>query len=137
MATKYKNILKVGKILENWLEDFPQHITVNPQSYYQLIIDNSDLTLEFTLPSNIDDLTIDLPFLQNYNYNCIIQWGDGESSRVTSAIDKNKTHTYLVPGVYQVRIIGNCQTFNNYEYELANGKNAWEYLTAIITWRGY
>lgn len=137
MSTAYKHILKFGKIRENWLENFPQHIKTKEQSYYQLIIDNKNnyLTLEFDL-TNSEDLTIDLPLVTSYEYNCIVEWGDGFSSNIISATDINKKHTYLNPGIYLVQIIGTCSTFNNYEYEIENnGKNAWEYLTRILTWR--
>lgn len=133
--TTSKHILKIGRIRENWLEDFPQHISINPKSYYQLLIGNDDLTLEFQLTDS-NNLTIDLPLLQGYNYDCIVSWGDDEFSTISSAIDEGKKHTYLTPGTYLVTIIGKCETLNNYEYEIANeGKNAWEYLTSIINWR--
>ena len=98
------------------------------------IIDSNNLTLEFTFNDN-DDLTVDLPLLQGYEYDCNIEWGDGSTTEVKTADDKNKTHIYLNPGVYIVKIIGTCSTFNNYEYEIAYGKNAWNNLTAILSWR--
>lgn len=136
MTIQSKKILKYGKINENWLEDFPQHIAVKPNAFYQLLIDSNDLTLEFTFNDN-DDLTVDLPLLQGYEYDCNIEWGDGSTTEVKTADDKNKTHIYLNPGIYIVKIIGTCSTFNNYEYEIAYGKNAWNNLTAILSWRRY
>ena len=79
--TTSKHILKIGRIRENWLENFPQHISINPKSYYQLLIDNDDLTLEFQLTDS-NNLTIDLPLLQGYNYDCIVSWGDDEFSTI-------------------------------------------------------
>ena len=47
---------------------------------------------------------ITLPFVENGNYDVIVDWGDGNSSDITSWNDKETTHSYATGGVYTVKI---------------------------------
>lgn len=39
-------------------------------------------------------------------YNCVVDWGDGNSSIITTFDDPNWTHTYATAGIYEVKITG-------------------------------
>ena len=52
------------------------------------------------------DKSITLPLVGDYNYNFTVDWGDGETSRVTSHNDPDRTHTYMAAGDYNLVIKG-------------------------------
>jgi hypothetical protein len=64
---------------------------------------------------------ITLPLLENgetfglddeYLYDFIVDWGDGNSGTVTSFDDTNAIHTYSSSGEYSICIMGKCQCFS-------------------------
>lgn len=58
---------------------------------------------------------ITLPTREGYSYNFEVDWGDGESSEVTSYDDPDINHEYAIAGDYVVTIDGIAETwyFNN------------------------
>ena len=59
--------------------------------------------------------SITLPLRSGYNYNFIVDWGDGSSSTITAHDDTDKTHTYNMARDYTVTISGLVEAwyFNN------------------------
>lgn len=59
--------------------------------------------------------TITLPLRSGYNYNLLVDWGDGSESLVTSYNDTDAAHVYLVAGPYTITIMGTAEAwyFNN------------------------
>ena len=56
--------------------------------------------------------TITLPLVASYNYDLIVDWGDGSQSTIFSDSDSNKTHTYTNAGDYTVTISGTMEAFS-------------------------
>ena len=134
-----KHILKKGKILKNWLVDFPQNILTQKNAYYELVIGDEKLTLliDFNL-TKTTDFTLSLPLIIGKQYDCTIDWGDNTSEILNSNNIDKITHTYTeknnVNNPYKVKISGIFPGFNNYFYEKQYNKNAWEHLLAIEDW---
>ena len=58
---------------------------------------------------------IRIPANPSASFNCIIYWGDGTSSTITSSLQSDLTHSYASAGTYNVTMsgyIGNIR-FNN------------------------
>ena len=73
--------------------------------------------------------TIQIPHLAGgYNYNYIIDYGDGTILPVTSYDDINTVHTYLNDGVYEVKISGLCESFFCYYATISS------YITKVFNW---
>ena len=71
---------------------------------------------EWTVSGDTAGRTITLPLVAGYNYDCVIDWGDGSAKSVVTAFDDvNRIHTYSVAGKYKVEITGTCEgwSFNN------------------------
>ncbi|NLT52107.1 MAG: hypothetical protein GXX85_14470 [Ignavibacteria bacterium] len=71
---------------------------------------------EWTVSGDAEGRTITLPLVAGYNYDCVIDWGDGSAKNVVTAFDDvNRIHTYSVAGKYKVEITGTCEgwSFNN------------------------
>ena len=58
---------------------------------------------------------IALPLVSTGSYNFTVDWGDGDTDVITTWNQLEKTHTYTIPGIYEVRISGTCTgfSFNN------------------------
>ena len=81
-------------------------------------------------------LTLPLKSGASLNYNFTVDWGDGNTSEVTSFSDTDKTHTYTTPGDYTIKIKGVCEGFQNdssskrYLLEVSNlGNMGWKDLS--------
>ena len=59
--------------------------------------------------------SFDLPLRSGYNYNFVVDWGDGAINTITSYDDADKLHTYSAHGIYRIKITGLCEAwyFNN------------------------
>ena len=85
----------------------------------------------FTIDTNLGTgASMTLPLRSGYNYNMIVDWGDGTSSTVTSSSDSNRIHNYATHGTYQISISGTCQAW----YFVSGGDR--KKLTTINQW-GY
>jgi surface protein len=71
---------------------------------------------------------IRLPLISTGTYRFIVEWGDGTSSKITSWNQAETTHTYTLPGIYQIKIIGVC-----YGWRFANTGDRLK-LIAITQW---
>lgn len=69
-------------------------------------------------PSN----AIQLPLINNGDYNFIVDYGDGTKKRVTSYNDPNASHTYSVGGIYTVTIWGAIQGWGFGGYSAESNK---------------
>ena len=58
---------------------------------------------------------VSLPLVSGGDYDFTVDWGDGNTSQVTSFNDADKSHTYASGGVYTVNITGKIKgfSFNN------------------------
>ena len=70
---------------------------------------------ESTWRTTTSSESITLPLRSGYNYNFTVDWGDGNTSVVTSSSDSNRIHTYALAGDYEVVIEGSLEAwyFNN------------------------
>lgn len=59
-----------------------------------------------------NNLTIELPLVEGYDYNFRVKWGDGVESTVISGSDEDRMHTYAQPGVYTVVITGLMESWS-------------------------
>lgn len=57
---------------------------------------------------------ISLPLVADGTYDCVVHWGDGTTSFITSYDDPDKTHTYPAVGSYKVTITGAINGFSFY-----------------------
>src|SRR5690606_40421544 len=55
--------------------------------------------------------SFDLPLREGYNYNFIVDWGDGNTDVITSYNQTEKLHTYSTGGEYQIKINGICKAW--------------------------
>src|SRR5680860_377835 len=74
-------------------------------------------SLDFTIDTSLGDgiASFALPTKTGYNYNFVVDWGDGNSDIITTYNDPNITHTYTSGGVYHPKITGLFEAwfFNN------------------------
>lgn len=52
------------------------------------------------------DLRVELPVPHGFNYDFVVDWGDGASGQVTAWDDEDATHTYAQAGTYTITISG-------------------------------
>lgn len=52
-----------------------------------------------------------VPFVSTGTYDCLIDWGDGSSSAITTWNNPALDHTYGSSGVYTIKITGICKGF--------------------------
>lgn len=53
--------------------------------------------------------TFTLPLVNGYNYNFIVDWGDGYVGQVTAYNDADASHTYSSGGTYTIKMTGQLQ----------------------------
>jgi len=53
-----------------------------------------------------------LPFIIGGNYNCTVEWGDGNSDIITAWDQAETLHTYFTPGEYEIKISGVMDRFS-------------------------
>ena len=85
-----------------------------PQANFS--ITPTKVTSIFTIDTRLGSgSSFNLPLRQGYNYDMLVDWGDGQTSEITSWNDAKKNHTYSTGGVYTITIRGLCETwyFNN------------------------
>jgi len=64
-----------------------------------------------TNPGTSNSTTIALPLEADGDYDFVVDWGDGNSTIVTTYDSVNATHDYLVEGTYNVSISGTIEGF--------------------------
>ncbi|TFG17616.1 MAG: BspA family leucine-rich repeat surface protein [Promethearchaeota archaeon] len=52
---------------------------------------------------------IELPIYLSGNYNCLVKWGDGEQTAITSGSSSAATHYYTSAGIYTINITGTIE----------------------------
>lgn len=57
---------------------------------------------------------IELPLVKGYNYDFIVDWGDGTSNTITTYDDPNRKHTYNASADYTVTISGKLEAWDFY-----------------------
>lgn len=127
-------IIQTGKIIENYLVNFPAYLHKESNSIYKLLIDNDKCILKFKFSKNNICLKIPFIFDKPYNYyDFNIDWGDGNyeyfpclEENITQMIIK---HTYELKGEYIVIIQGKYPNLNSNQKNFNNFKNN---LTDII-----
>ena len=68
--------------------------------------DGTDGTFIGTWRTKGSNQEIQLPLVEDYQYNFTVDWGDGTSDTVTSHNDSDRKHIYANAGTYEVRITG-------------------------------
>lgn len=73
---------------------------------------------QWLIPSSSYSVTLPLVNTRTegaLSYNCTVNWGDGNTTTVTSWNDANATHIYATAGTYDIEIQGTCEgwSFNN------------------------
>lgn len=85
---------------------------INPHRF-----DITSQQFRFTIDTTLGDgqSTMTLPLRSGFDYNMLVDYGDGNIKKVESYNDSNVTHNYTISGVYQIKILGTCQAwyFNN------------------------
>lgn len=56
--------------------------------------------------------TVTLGLSNGYNYNFVVDWGDGAVGLVTAYNDSDRVHTYASGGTYTVTMTGTIEAFN-------------------------
>jgi len=72
--------------------------------------------------------SMDLPLRGSYNYNFVVDWGDGNTNKITSYNQTEKLHTYSTGGVYTISITGLCESwyfFNSNDKVKLTSINQW------------
>lgn len=76
--------------------------------------------------------TIKLPLVDGYSYKFVVDWGDETPISVVDSFNHpDASHTYMNAGIFQIRIIGICETWR------WDDTPEWEhrkYLTKVIQW---
>jgi surface protein len=72
--------------------------------------------------------TVTLPLVNGYNYNFIVDWGDGAVGQVTAYNDANRIHTYASGGTYTITMTGTLEGWSVYNGALKN------YLIEVTQW---
>lgn len=71
--------------------------------------------------------TVTLPLVSGaYNYNFIVDWGDGAVGQVTAYNDANRIHTYASGGTYTITMTGTLEGFS--------GNSIAAYLIEVTQW---
>jgi hypothetical protein len=147
---KQSRIIKYGKILKNYLVDYPQHILNNSDANYGIVIGTNELTLGFDFSEVVETtntFTIHLPIVPNSLNNFVIEWGD-ETETMYDGKSTEFSHTYSnitsENSYIEIRFFGTVYGFNNKKYGIDLIKNkvefennicsAWDYLTKIVKW---
>lgn len=111
-------------IAEDLIPDTKYYFTVYPRYSTSLIITDVDVFEVYTLKmrpfktrwrtdndGETEDNQIRLPLNHGYDYDFVVEWGDGTSSHITSWNQDEITHTYTEPGIYDVSIRGKLPSF--------------------------
>ena len=69
-----------------------------------------DTTFKLEITTTNPNQEITIPHLSYYNYNYMVDYGDGTILSVISYNDMNCTHIYVNPGVYILKIVGICES---------------------------
>ena len=88
------------------------HLILNNINHFITLWQFPDDNYEFTIPLKDDS---------NLNYDFLVDWGDGETSEVTSFDDASKSHIYTDAGDYTITITGVCEGFQNAEDDGSGG----------------
>ncbi len=74
-----------------------------------------------------------LPFLTGglSNYNCTVEWGDGNLDTITDGLDAAVIHTYNSPGTYTIEISGNVGEIDGFNFSTAIQGNDGNKVTEI------
>lgn len=72
--------------------------------------------------------TVTLPLVNGYNYNFIVDWGDGTVGQVTSATDTDRVHTYSSGGTYTIKMTGTLEGW------VGNTTGMKEYIVEVTQW---
>jgi hypothetical protein len=97
--------------LLNVTENSKDMIFVNPYRFKQ---DNEAFVFTIDTSLGTGD-SMQLPLRSGYNYNFIVDWGDGSQDTITTYNQAETLHTYSTGGIYQISIRGLCEAwyFNN------------------------
>ena len=55
--------------------------------------------------------SITLPLIDEFSYNMVVDWGDGNSDTITAFDQAERIHSYDTAGIYDITITGLCETW--------------------------
>ena len=77
MKSNTITVITSGLIRRNFLEDFPQHLSMDVNTDYRLVISSSNLTLVYELyASDESRCEVRIPFTIYTASHIVIDWGD-------------------------------------------------------------
>lgn len=130
MSTIIDNkVIKEGKIIDNYLVNFPQFINKEKNSLYKLVIGEQVTVFKIEIPS-LEYGTIRLPFYpftEENTHNVFVSWGDGQVTKDNN-IPEILEHTYRTPGKYQIFILGDTPNLFSIKHKSENGEEISNYL---------
>ena len=79
-------------------------------SLFSLVASATSFVSTWRIPE--DSMSITLPLPRGFNYDFTVDWGDGNSSAVTSHDDDDITHSYTTAGDYTISIAGTIEAWS-------------------------
>lgn len=77
MKSNTITVITSGLIRRNFLEDFPQHLSMDVNADYRLVISSSNLTLVYELYASAESrCEVRIPFKIYTASHIVIDWGD-------------------------------------------------------------
>jgi hypothetical protein len=89
----------------------------------ELILDLYGFITEWYNSKPRGSITLPLNSSNGSTFDFVVDWGDGSTNHIASAVDPNRIHEYANVGMYEVEIVGKCEgwSFNN---SLGSNKSA-------------
>ena len=78
-------------------------------------VDDTSFVMSLKTIVNADS-SITLPLVSGYTYDFTVNWGDGDTSIITSYDDVDATHQYSSLDTVSVKITGTCQYLRFYDF---------------------
>jgi hypothetical protein len=81
----------------------------------ELILDLYGFITEWHINKSRTWITLPLNSSNGSTFDFVVDWGDGSTNHIASAVDPNRIHEYANVGMYEVEIVGKCEgwSFNN------------------------
>lgn len=110
-------VVKTGKLIDNYLVNFPQYINREKDSIYKLVI-GQNISV-FVVDIKEVNTKVKLPFydITNITSDIFISWGDGSRIKYELGMSDFFVHTYENVGTYIINIFGETPDLYSIWYE--------------------